>query len=183
MKKLILKLAGKEGQDSPPTVPSALDPYRPPRSSIGSPISTRSLESTGSSQSGSAPKRPRFTSPWNSKTPSLASRRLSSNTSKTAIQKSAKPGKPVRHGLTELGSASANRGPSTQLEGDKKGRRLISMAVPAPSRFLDGHGDTFLENGSFTESEIFTSTSRERLDVRYDEMSHYDHDGDTTVDI
>ena len=183
MKKLILKLAGKEGQDSPPTVPSSLDPDRPPRSSIASPVSSRPLESTGSSNSGSTPKRPRLTSPWNTKTPSLTSRSLSSRPSKTAIQESTKPGKPVRQGLSKLGSASANRDPSTQPKGDKKGRRHTSMAVPAPSRELNDDGDTFLENQSFTDSDIFTSTTRERLDVSYDEISHYDHDDDTTVDI
>lgn len=184
MKKLILKLAGKEGQDSPTTVPSSTDPDRPPRSiSIASPILSSSLESTGSSQSGSTPKRPRFTSPWTLKTPSLASRRHSSNTSRTVIQKSAKPSKPVRRVLSELGSASANKGPSIQGKGDEKERRHTSMAIPVPSRELDDNGDTGLENQSFTDSDIFTSTTRERLDVRYDEISHHDHDDDTTVDI
>ncbi|KAL8792588.1 MAG: hypothetical protein Q9195_004811 [Heterodermia aff. obscurata] len=169
MKKLILKLAGKEGQDSPPPVPSCLDPDRPARSSIASRISSKSSESPGSSQSGSTPKRPKFTSPWNSKTPSLASRRLSSNPSKTVIREFA--GKPVRRGLSELGSASANRGPSTQPECEKKGRRHTSIAVPAPSRKLDDDGETCFENQSFTDSDISTSTTRERLAVYHDDTT------------
>ena len=183
MKKLIFKLAGSEVQDSATTVPSSLGPDRPPRSGVASAILSSSLDSTRSSESGSTPKRPRITSPWTLKSPSLPSRRLSSNSSKPVIQKSAKSSKPVRQVLSELGSASINEGPSTQAKGDKKGRRHNSIAVPAPSRGLDENGDTCLENQSFTDGNIFTSTTRERLDVSYDGISHHDHEDDTTVDI
>ena len=183
MKKLIFKLAGSEVQDSPTTVSSSLGPDRPPRSSVASPILSSSLDSTGSSESGSAPKRPRFTLPWTLKTPSLPSRRLPSISSKPVIQKSAKPSKPVRQVLSELGSASVNEGPLTQAKGDKKGRRHSSIAVPAPSRGLDENGDTYLENQSFTDGDIFTSTTHEHLDVSYDGISHHGHEDDTTVGI
>ena len=179
----------------PPAVSPPVDPYEPRSPSFiesplytrqSSPKTSRSCASPTSSRSGSSPKRARMSSRHGFKTPLIAHAKLSVTKTLTHNPVGSSKPRPRRQALVDSGSASANKhvihgkGP----EDKPPRRRHTSIPMPTNSENEVGAGRRVLDELSFNESDIFTSTTKERLGALYTEEEnevHYD-DG-TTVDV
>ena len=181
------------------TVPSAVSPFVDPNeprspSFIESPLHTeqssrktlRSFESPTASRSGLSSKHARMTSRRGFKTPLITHTKLS--VTKTSTHNPVGSSKPRsrRQALVELGSASANSHivRAKEPEDEIPRRRHTSMPLPMNSENEVGTGRMLLDELSFNESDIFTSTTKERLDAPYTEDENdVCYDDGTTVDV
>lgn len=179
----------------PPAVSLSVDPTEPrspsfigspPYTKQSSPKTSRSFESPTSSSNGSSPKRARLTSRRGFKTPLITHTKL--GVTKTSTHNPVGSSKPRsrRQALVELGSTSANRhvvhakGP----EDKTPRRRHTSFPMPTSSEHEVSAGRMLLDEISFNESDIFTSTTKERLGAPYNEEENdVYHDDGTTVDV
>lgn len=183
---------GHQASPSPETSSASRTPCHnpvviqtPQNADPSSPIFRESFGSVSSSKGGSTPKRPKTMSRRSFKTPPLSSRNISVSNKKLVL-KTAKVGNAgaPRQALNEVRSSSAsNTSFCIQSTGDKTQRRHTSVALPAKSIGTITDNNVSLDNLSFNNSDLFTSTTRERLDIIDDENAQHSYDDGTTVDI
>ena len=169
-----------------PRTPIASSP--PPPQDQVSPLTSTPINPTPEGQDGSTPKRTRTTSRDSFQTPLPSSSHATMCLPKNSIDRLALASKPrhTRPALRGLRSSSANRGALSliQAEGAKTRRRYTGVvALPVSDGIRGTQQDPYLDDISFNCSQIFTSTTRDRLDgVPTEDIENY-HEGETTEDI